>query len=180
MSNNYSYNNNCTLRTTECAYSYNNNNSHHDISNSQVFINDQIGSCNSENTHNAKTSILVRILVVDDEPDINFIVKTILEKQRGFRVDSLHDPELALKSFRPGLYDLLILDIRMPKMNGIDLYNKISKMDENIRVCFLSANEQFYEDIKNQLSLSMEADFYFLQKPFSSEELVRHVDKIIA
>jgi CheY-like chemotaxis protein len=180
MSNNYSYNNNCTLRTTECAYSYNNNNSHHDISNSQVFVNDQIGSCNSENTNNAKTSILVRILVVDDEPDINFIVKTISEKQRGFRVDSLHDPELALKSFRPGLYDLLILDIRMPKMNDIDLYNKISKMDENIRVCFLSANEQFYEDIKNQLSLSMEADFYFLQKPFSSEELVRHVDKIIA
>ena len=54
---------------------------------------------------------------------------------------------MALKSFRPGLYDLLILDIRMPKMNGIDLYNKISKTDENIRVCFLSANEQFYEDI---------------------------------
>lgn len=55
--------------------------------------------------------------------------------------------KMALKSFRPGLYDLLILDIRMPKMNGIDLYNKISKTDENIRVCFLSANEQFYEDI---------------------------------
>ena len=150
MSNN-SYNNNCTLRTTKCAYSYNNNYSHHDISNSQVFVNDQIRSCNSENTNNAKTSILVRILVVDDEPDINFIVKTILEKQRGFRVDS-------------GLYDLLIFDIRMPKMNGIDLYNKISKMDENIRECFLSANEQFYEDIKNQLTLSREADFYFSSK----------------
>ena len=58
----------------------------------------------------------------------------------------------------------------MPKMNGIDLYNKISKMDENIRVCFLSDNEQFYEDIKNQLTLSMEADFYFLQKPFSKRK----------
>ena len=68
----------------------------------------------------------------------------------------------------------------MPKMNGIDLYNKLSKMDENIRVCFLSANEQFYEDIKNQLTLSMEADFYFLQKPFSSEELVRQINKILA
>jgi two-component system, OmpR family, response regulator ChvI len=180
MSNNYSYNNNCAIRATECAYSYNNNNSHHDISTSQVFVNDQIGSCNSENTNNAKTTILVRILVVDDESDINFIVKTMLERQSGFRVDSFHDPELALKSFRPGLYDLLILDIRMPMMNGIDLYNKISKMDENIRVCFLSANEQFHEDIKNQRTLPMEVDFYFLQKPFNSEELVRHVEKIIA
>ena len=107
---------------------------------------------------------MVRILVVDDEPDINFIVKTILEKQRGFRVDSLHDPELALKSFRPGLYDLLILDIRMPKMNGIDLYNKISKMDENIRVCFLSANEQFYEDIKNQTVSINGSRFLFSSK----------------
>jgi PleD family two-component response regulator len=132
MSNNYSYNNNCAIRATECTYAYNNNNSHHDISPSQLFVNIQIRLCNSNNIDNAKTSILVGILVVDDEPDINFIVKTILEKQRRFRIDSLHNPELALKSSRPGLYDLLILDIRMPKMNGIDLYNKISKMDENI------------------------------------------------
>ena len=146
----------------------------------KVLVNDNIGSCNSNNSNSANTSILVRILVVDDEPDINYIVKTVLEKQRGFKVDSFHDAELALESFRPGLYDLLILDIRMPKMNGLDMYNKISKMDQNIRVCFLSANEQFYEDLKNQLTFSMEADSYFLQKPFSSEELVRHVDKIIA
>lgn len=179
MSNN-SDNNNCTLRTTECAYSYNNNNSHNDINTLQVFVNDHIGSCNSNNTNNANTSILVRILVVDDEPDINFIVKTMLEKQSGFRVDSFHDPESALQSFKPGLYDLLILDIRMPKMNGIELYNKISKMDENIRVCFLSANEQFYQDLKNQLTLQVKAVSCFLQKPFSNEELVRHVDKIIA
>ena len=82
MLNNYSYNNNCAIRATECAYSY--DNSHHDISNLQVFVNDQIGSCNSNNIDNAKPSILVRILVVDDDPDINFIVDNI-GKSKGIQ-----------------------------------------------------------------------------------------------
>lgn len=180
MSKIYSDDINYARSATDCTYSYNNNNNDRDINTLQVFVDDRIGICGSNNTDNNKSSILVGILVVDDEPDINFILKTVLEKQNGFRVDSFNDPESALQNFKLGLYDLLIVDIKMPKMNGIELYNKISKIDENLRVCFMSASEQYYDDIRSQVTLSLEQNSCFLRKPFGNEELIRHVDKIIA
>lgn len=122
---------------------------------------------------------LARILIVDDEPDISFILKIMLEKRKGFRVDSFNDPEEALHNFRPGLYDLviIIIDIK-PKMDGMELYNKMHKVDENIRICFMCANEQYYEDIRDQLNFTMQPNYFFLQKPFGNEELLRNVDKL--
>ena len=65
-----------------------------------------------------------RILVVDDEPDINMLLMIILE-DAGFKVDLYEDPIRALLNFRPGLYDLAILDIIMPTMNGYTFYKRI-------------------------------------------------------
>jgi two-component SAPR family response regulator len=65
-------------------------------------------------------------------------------------------------------------------MNGIDLYNKIRKIDENMKVCFMSANKYYYEEIRNQITSSAEANSSFLQKPFQCEELLRCVGKMIA
>ena len=62
-----------------------------------------------------------RVLVVDDEPDICLTLKIILERY-GFTVDSFADPNTALKNFKPGLYDLVILDIKMPQISGFELY----------------------------------------------------------
>jgi CheY-like chemotaxis protein len=182
MSNNYSNNDNHASNVVNCIYSHNNNNSDQlSTRRSQVYLNDKIGLCNSNNSDNYNnTSILVRILVVDDEPDISFILKAMLEKRNGFRVDSFNNPEEALHNFKPGVYDLLIVDIKMPKINGMELYNKIRKVDENIRVCFLSANEQYYEDTRNQLPASIQTNYYFLQKPFRNEELIQNLDKLIA
>ncbi|MGG7378428.1 response regulator transcription factor, partial [Escherichia coli] len=59
-----------------------------------------------------------RILLVDDEPDIAYLVKVGLERN-GFRVDGYTDPILALQNFKSGLYQLLVLDIKMPKMDGV-------------------------------------------------------------
>jgi two-component system, OmpR family, response regulator ChvI len=64
-----------------------------------------------------------RILVVDDNPDITLTVKTGLEANGLFEVDTFNDPELALSSFKPGLYDLALLDFRMLKMYGYELYD---------------------------------------------------------
>jgi len=58
-----------------------------------------------------------RILLVDDEPDVTYTLEIVLE-DKGFMVDSYTDPTLALSNFKPGLYDLLLLDIRMPTING--------------------------------------------------------------
>jgi CheY-like chemotaxis protein len=173
MSSKYRVSNSCTPSTTYFGNSYNNRNSEHNTSTSQVFV-DHI------TVEDNIAPILVRILVVDDEPDINLVIKIMLERQKGFRVISFVDPDLALQSFTPGLYDLLLLDIKSPNMNGIDLYNKIRKIDENIKVCFMSANKYYYEEFRNQLTSSAETNPSFLQKPFRYEELLRSVNKMMA
>ncbi len=65
-----------------------------------------------------------RILTVDDEPDITLAVKAGLEATGLFQVDTFNDPELALSSFIPGLYDLALIDFKMPKLYGYELYDE--------------------------------------------------------
>ena len=79
-----------------------------------------------------------RLLIVDDEQDI-ILPLHYLFQESGFEVVSFIDPLLALEHFRPHYYDLLILDIKMPKMNGFELYRQIRKKDNGVKVCFLTA-----------------------------------------
>ena len=88
-----------------------------------------------------------RILLVDDEADIIFTMKDILEEE-GFKVDTFNDPTIALDSYRSNLYDLVILDIKMPKMDGFQLYTKISEKDHKVKICFLTASEMYYEKFR--------------------------------
>jgi DNA-binding response OmpR family regulator len=74
-----------------------------------------------------------RIMLVDDESDVIYTLETVLE-DNGFRVESYTDPTLALSNFRPGLYDLVILDIKMPKMSGFDVYQKMKEINSNVKV----------------------------------------------
>src|ERR671921_1175603 len=119
-----------------------------------------------------------RILVVDDEPDIIHVVEMVLEVN-GFVVDSYTDPTLALSNFRPRLYDLLILDIKMPKMSGLDLYQKMKEIDSNVKICFLTASELFYEEYRRLDAYPSLDKAYFIQKPFRSEDLLRQLNEIL-
>jgi DNA-binding response OmpR family regulator len=85
-----------------------------------------------------------RILVVDDEPDLTMLCKLALE-YHGFIVDTINDPQRALSDYRLGYYDLVILDINMPEMDGFQLYDGIKKKDEKAKICFLTASELYYE-----------------------------------
>ena len=119
-----------------------------------------------------------KILLVDDEPDIIYSIKRLLEDNE-FVVDSYTDPTLALSNFKPGLYDLLLLDIKMPKMSGLDLYQKMKEIDSNVKICFLTASELFYEEYR-RLDVYPSLDkAYFVQKPFRSEELIRKINEIM-
>jgi DNA-binding response OmpR family regulator len=89
----------------------------------------------------------MRILLVDDELDIVQAVKKGLE-MRGLSVDAFEDPEKALKAFRPNTYNIAILDVRMPKMNGFQLYREILRRDDKVRVRFFTAFEEFREEFK--------------------------------
>jgi len=89
-----------------------------------------------------------RILLVDDEYDVIFTIKLVLERN-GFKVDSFNDASEALENFMIGLYDLVILDVKMPGMDGFSLYREIKKLDDEVMICFLTAaDETYYDNLK--------------------------------
>jgi two-component system, OmpR family, response regulator ChvI len=117
-----------------------------------------------------------RIAVVDDEPDITTVLKKGLE-HHGFAVDVFNDPQAALASFKPGSYDLVIIDIRMPRINGFDLYRELKKKDSSVKVCFLTAFEIYYEEFRKMFpTLDVKA---FIRKPVSISSLVNQVNATI-
>ena len=109
-----------------------------------------------------------RLLIVDDEPDITSVLRRGLE-QYGFVVDTFNDPVEALSDFKVGYYDLLLLDISMPKMNGFELYKEMAKIDNKAKVCFMTAFEIYRDEFKRlfpKLSLNC-----FANKPISIKTL---------
>jgi len=88
---------------------------------------------------------------------------------------------LALENFRKeaGLYDMIILDIKMPDMNGFELYKQIKKIDDKVKVCFLTAGEMDYEQFRKELFPSLDENCY-IQKPIETEMLIGRINRIIA
>jgi two-component system, OmpR family, response regulator ChvI len=118
-----------------------------------------------------------RVLLVDDERDIVYLVKVGLER-KGFEVDSYVDPILALQNFKRGTYQLLILDIKMPKMNGLDFLDKIKKVDDKIKVCFFTASEEFASNYKNVFKNSQDK-FLFISKPISIPKMTKQIEQFL-
>jgi DNA-binding response OmpR family regulator len=121
-----------------------------------------------------------RVLLVDDEPDLNLTIKMILE-ENGFKVDSFTDPLVALENFKEeaGMYDLLILDMKMPGINGFELYRQIKKIDDKVKVCFLTAGEMDYEQFRKELIPALDNNCY-IQKPIETEMLIRRLNRILS
>ena len=121
-----------------------------------------------------------RILIVDDHPDIILTFKRGLEAENEyssgkifFQVYAYDDPLLALSEFKPNFYDLMLVDINMPKVNGFEFSEKILKLDFNVRVCYISAGEMNVEALREQYpTLSIGC---FIKKPITTENLVRRV-----
>ena len=111
-----------------------------------------------------------RILIVDDDIDILTTYKKGLEDNGLFEVDAFADPEEALSNFKTGLYDCLIIDIRLPKMDGFELYDKMKEIDNKVKVCFVTAYEVNYQALREVFpSPDLEC---FIQKPIEINELV--------
>jgi DNA-binding response OmpR family regulator len=120
-----------------------------------------------------------KILVVDDEPD-NASIFTMGLEDGGFKVDSFTDPSLALSKFKSDhkKYQLLILDIKMPEMNGFELYEEIRKIDNNVKTCFLTAfGEGYTEEFGRRFSSSINVSF--IRKPIRVDDLVKKVNEMI-
>jgi len=117
--------------------------------------------------------VMKKILVVDDEPDITSSIKSGLEK-KGFLVDVYNEPLKALSEFKPSIYDLLLIDIRMPKMNGFELYREIKKKSNDAKICFFTAFEVYYEEFRKMFpNLEVKC---FIRKPITINDLVSHIN----
>ena len=114
-----------------------------------------------------------RVMIVDDEQDITTVFKIGLENNQ-FIVTTFNDPLEALSKFRPRLYDLLILDIRMPGMNGFQLYRKIRGIDNKVKVCFLTAFDEPRTEFKSSFPFLEEVRCY-LKKPITVQNLVKRL-----
>jgi DNA-binding response OmpR family regulator len=121
-----------------------------------------------------------RILIVDDDSDITYTFKKAFEEanriggnKTSFHVNAYNDPLVALSEFKHDFYDLLLIDINMPKMNGFDFCVKIFEVDLNPKVCFMSSGLINQEALQEQYpSLSIGC---FIRKPVTMENLVRKV-----
>ena len=118
-----------------------------------------------------------KILIVDDEEDITLSFKRILEIH-GFEVDVFNDSMLALSKFKVNYYDIALLDIKMPNIDGFDLYKKIKEMDKNIKICFLTASEAYYQQFREKDYHELSRDL-FIQKPIELEELLKRIAYLI-
>ena len=114
----------------------------------------------------------MRILLVDDEPDITLPFSIGLEDS-GFEVDAFNDSVIALSNFKDSSYVLALLDIKMPKMNGIELYYELRKINKKLKVCFITAFDVQKEDL-NTLS-ALNGDPVIIRKPIAIADLVNKV-----
>ena len=116
-----------------------------------------------------------RILIVDDEPDIMLTLKIVLENN-GFKIQAFTDPILALRNFTAGSYDLALLDIQMPKITGLGLYKELRKIDNKIKICFLSAVSNYQEFVKYFPTIK---ESQVIVKPVDNHILIQRINEIM-
>ena len=108
----------------------------------------------------------------DDESDITLTFEQILE-ERGLEVDSFNDPHTALSNFSAGIYDIALIDGKMPKMDGFDLYRKLKDIDDNVKYCFITASGIYHDTLKKDHP-ELDVD-WFIRKPINAEQLVNEI-----
>jgi DNA-binding response OmpR family regulator len=116
-----------------------------------------------------------KILIIDDEVDLTFTFKVGLEDTGLFTVDTLNDPQDMLFNFKPSMYDLLLIDMRMPQMSGYELYKELIKIDAKVKVIFLTASPF---EVLQEVFPTFDKNYYIL-KPVEIAELIKRINDII-
>lgn len=123
-------------------------------------------------------------MIVDDEYDVVYSLRTVLEETKLFQVDGYVDPMLALSNFKADTYDLVVLDIRMSRMDGFELYKNIKAIDVRIKVCFLTAVNNLSEYKINYPDVIEEIECgkidCFMDKPVAGAQLLNLISKVIS
>jgi DNA-binding response OmpR family regulator len=90
-------------------------------------------------------------------------------------MDTFNNPLVALQNFIAGSYDLLLLDMLMPKMNGFELYQKMIMLDDKVKICFLTASEVDQEEFRKKAAFTDATEICFIIKPIENKELIKRV-----
>jgi two-component SAPR family response regulator len=121
-----------------------------------------------------------RMLIVDDDVDVTITFKAVIEHSNNntdankrIEVYTSNDPVIALSEFKPNFYDLLLIDINMPHMNGFDLCEKIFAIDINVKVCFMSSGEINREALREIYPTRQEG--CFIRKPVTIDNLLKRI-----
>jgi DNA-binding NtrC family response regulator len=122
---------------------------------------------------------MARILLVDDEKDVGRNYELMLENH-GFDVDYFNDPTMALEHFKPNLYDLTILDIKMPDPNGFKLYDQLKSRDSKMKTLFITAlNSVESYNTENKKVYPLMGQRHFIKKPVSMDQLLGQVYSLL-
>jgi DNA-binding response OmpR family regulator len=117
---------------------------------------------------------------VEDDSDISMLYQMVLE-DADFQCISFTDSVKAMQEFRPNYYDLILLDIKMPVLDGVELCKKIREVDKSIHIIFITASGEFYEKVREERypELNNYNNVNYIQKPIANEELIKVVNGAI-
>ncbi len=117
---------------------------------------------------------------MEDDSDISMLYQMVLE-DADFQCISFTDSVKAMQEFRPNYYDLILLDIKMPVLDGVELCKKIREVDKNIHIIFITASGEFYEKVREERypELNNYNNVNYIQKPIANEELIKVVNGAI-
>ncbi|HJU60119.1 MAG TPA: response regulator [Nitrososphaeraceae archaeon] len=116
-----------------------------------------------------------KIIVIDDDEDINNLFKLYLEHD-GFQVDSYTDPIDALYFFKKGKYDLVLLDLKMPQIDGISMFQALKNRDNEVIICLITADTSFLEQMKQKIP---NIEKYVIYKPILLKNLKEKVQELV-
>ena len=115
-------------------------------------------------------------MIIDDDEDINNLFKIYLESN-GYIVNAYNNPAEAFNNFRQNSHDLIVLDLKMPTMDGITLYHKIKEMDNNVIICFTTADISYIKQLQKGI---IDIEKIVLYKPVLLKDLKNKIDWLLS
>ena len=115
-------------------------------------------------------------MIIDDDIDITNLFSTFLE-YNGYSVDAYTNPVEALNNYRKYSHDLIILDLKMPKIGGMTLYHKIKEIDNNVIICFTTADINYIENLRKGI---IDIEKIVLYKPVLLKDLKNKIDSLLS
>ena len=115
-------------------------------------------------------------MIIDDDKDITDLFATYLESN-GYNINAYTNPLEAINNFRKNSHDLILLDLKMPTMDGMTIYHKIKEIDNNVIVCFTTADINYIKQLQKGI---IDIEKIVLYKPVLLKDLKNKIDWLLS